>query len=57
MSDRIVILSPRPRTIERVLPLEMSRPRRRNNPYFTHLRNDILEMLHFVRKENVGYYL
>jgi ABC-type nitrate/sulfonate/bicarbonate transport system ATPase subunit len=57
MSDRIIIMSNRPGTVENVLAVEMLRPRQRNNPYFTHLRNSILEMLHFARKESVEYFL
>lgn len=57
MSDRIVVMSPRPGTIEKVLTVDMLRPRQRNNPYFTHLRNVILEMLHFARKEGAEYFL
>ena len=57
MSDRIIVMSDRPGTIESVLKVEMRRPRQRNNPYFTHLRNAILEMLHFARKESVEYFL
>jgi ABC-type nitrate/sulfonate/bicarbonate transport system ATPase subunit len=57
MSDRIIIMSDRPGTVEAILTVEMHRPRQRNNPYFTHLRNVILEMLHFARKESVEYFL
>lgn len=57
MSDRIVIMSPRPGTVEKVLDVGMLRPRRRNNPRFVQLRNEILEMLHFAHKENVEFYI
>lgn len=51
MSDRIVIMTPRPGRIERVIEVKLDRPRQRNSPEFLKLRSDILEMLHFAGKE------
>lgn len=48
MSDRIVIMSPRPGRIEQIIPITLDRPRQRNSPEFLHLRGDILEHLHFA---------
>jgi ABC-type nitrate/sulfonate/bicarbonate transport system ATPase subunit len=48
MSDRIVIMTPRPGRIERTLSVEMNRPRERNSPAFLQMRGDILELLHFA---------
>ena len=48
MSDRIVIMSPRPARIERTIPITLDRPRQRNSEEFLHLRGEILEMLHFA---------
>jgi ABC-type nitrate/sulfonate/bicarbonate transport system ATPase subunit len=48
MSDRIVIMTPRPGRIERTLTVELPRPRQRNSEEFLHLRGRILEMLHFA---------
>jgi ABC-type nitrate/sulfonate/bicarbonate transport system ATPase subunit len=48
MSDRIVIMTPRPGRIERVIPVQLPRPRQRNSDEFLRLRGDILEMLHFA---------
>ncbi len=50
LSDRIVIMSPRPGKIEEVLAVEMGRPRQRNSPDFIQLRNAILEKLHLSGK-------
>jgi ABC-type nitrate/sulfonate/bicarbonate transport system ATPase subunit len=50
MSDRIVIMTPRPGRIERVIDVTLERPRQRNSPEFLQLRGDILEMLHFAGK-------
>jgi len=48
MSDRIVIMSPRPGRIERNIDIALARPRQRNSPEFLRLRSDILEHLHFA---------
>jgi ABC-type nitrate/sulfonate/bicarbonate transport system ATPase subunit len=48
MSDRIVIMTPRPGRIERTIPVNLERPRQRNSSEFLNLRGEILEMLHFA---------
>ncbi len=48
MSDRIVIMTPRPGKIERIIDVKLDRPRQRNSPEFLQLRGDILEFLHFA---------
>jgi ABC-type nitrate/sulfonate/bicarbonate transport system ATPase subunit len=48
MSDRIIIMTPRPGRIERIIEVELSRPRQRNSEEFLRLRSDILEFLHFA---------
>jgi ABC-type nitrate/sulfonate/bicarbonate transport system ATPase subunit len=48
MSDRIVIMSPRPGRIERVIPVTLERQRDRSSSDFLRLRGEILEMLHFA---------
>src|SRR5216683_312103 len=45
MSDRIVIVTPRPGRIDRIIPVSLDRPRQRNSPEFLQLRGDILELL------------
>lgn len=57
MSDRIVIMTPRPAKIEQVLTVSLPRPRERNNPDFLALRARILEMLHFATEASLDYYL
>jgi ABC-type nitrate/sulfonate/bicarbonate transport system ATPase subunit len=47
MSDRIVIMTPRPGRIERIISVDLPRPRQRNAPEFLQLRGEILELLHF----------
>lgn len=48
MSDRILIMTPRPGHIERILEVRLERPRQRNVEEFLRLRGDILEFLHFA---------
>src|SRR5437762_4717622 len=48
MSDRIVMMTPRPGRIERTIPITLERPRQRNSPEFLRLRGDMLELLHFA---------
>ena len=51
MSDRIVLMTPRPGRIDRVLDVALPRPRQRNDPGFLRLRAEILELMHFAGGE------
>jgi ABC-type nitrate/sulfonate/bicarbonate transport system ATPase subunit len=48
MTDRIVVMTPRPGRVERVLPVGLGRPRQRNSARFLELRAEILDMLHLA---------
>ena len=48
MGDRIVLMTPRPGRIDRILDVPLPRPRQRNDPGFLDLRAHILELLHFT---------
>lgn len=48
MSDRIVMMTPRPGRIERSISVNLERSRQRNSPAFLALRSEILELLHFA---------
>src|SRR2546423_5445027 len=48
MSDRIVIMTQRPGRIERMIPVNLRRPRDRSSAEFLRLRSEILELLHFA---------
>jgi ABC-type nitrate/sulfonate/bicarbonate transport system ATPase subunit len=48
MSDRIMIMTPRPGRIERTIDVTLSRPRQRDSADFLRLRSDILNFLHFA---------
>lgn len=54
MSDRIVLMSPRPARVERIIDVPLSRPRQRNDPRFLSLRAEILELLHFTGNAATG---
>ena len=53
MSDRILIMSPRPGRIERTIAVEILRPRDRSHPEFFRLRSEILQLLHLTRNASV----
>lgn len=57
MSDRIIIMSPRPSKIQEIIHVEIGRPRARNNPELFALRSKILELLHLATEEQLSYYL
>src|SRR5438128_209278 len=48
MSDRIVIMTPRPGRVERIIEVNLERSRERNDPAFLALRARILELMHFA---------
>ncbi|MDR3316403.1 MAG: ABC transporter ATP-binding protein [Coriobacteriales bacterium] len=48
LSDRIVIMTPRPGQISETITVELGRPRARNDIDFIHLRTTILEKLHLA---------
>src|SRR5262245_66286467 len=48
MSDRIVLMTPRPGRIEQTIAVDLQRPRLRNSPQFLQLRGEILERLHLA---------
>jgi ABC-type nitrate/sulfonate/bicarbonate transport system ATPase subunit len=54
MSDRIMIMTPRPGRIEQIIPVKMDRPRDRSSPDFLRLRGDILETMHFAGRSLGG---
>lgn len=48
MSDRIMIMTPRPGRIERTIDVDLARPRQRDSADFLRMRSDILNYLHFA---------
>ena len=58
LSDRIVIMTPRPGKIEEVIQVKLERPRSRSDESFLRLRTEILEKLHLSSKpKEPDYYL
>ncbi len=53
MSDRIMIMSPRPGKIEQTISVGLDRPRQRTSEDFLRLRGDILELLHLAGESSV----
>jgi ABC-type nitrate/sulfonate/bicarbonate transport system ATPase subunit len=51
MSDRIFIMTPRPGRIDRIISLDMERPRDRSHQDFLRLRSEILQLLDFARRK------
>lgn len=56
LSDRVVIMSPRPGRISEIREIELARPRKRNSDDFTKLRSNILEKLHLASEEKQPEY-
>lgn len=48
LSDRVIVMTPRPAKIESIIEINIPRPRARNNPEFLNLRSKILEILNFA---------
>jgi ABC-type nitrate/sulfonate/bicarbonate transport system ATPase subunit len=58
MADSIVVMSARPARIERVIQVELGRPRQRDDPEFLGLRSTILRILNFTgQRVEPPYYL
>src|SRR5437660_10666682 len=54
MSDRIMIMTPRPGQIERTIPVMLDPPRDRSSSEFLQLRSDILQTMHFAGRSLGG---
>lgn len=58
LSDQVVVMTPRPARIERVININLSRPRARNQDDFLQYRTGILEILNFGGEiKSPDYYL
>jgi sulfonate transport system ATP-binding protein len=55
LADRIVIMSPRPGTIQRVVPIGLARPRDRNGEHATELRKIIYRQFFNGEEEMKDY--
>lgn len=50
LSDFVVVMSPRPAKVEKIIRIEMSRPRARSQDVFLRYRTEILEILNYAGK-------
>lgn len=58
LSDKVVVMSPRPAKIEEIIDVKLARPRARSNPEFLRLRSEILKVLNFAgHEEEPSYYI
>jgi ABC-type nitrate/sulfonate/bicarbonate transport system ATPase subunit len=58
LSDRVIIMTPRPGKIEKIINIKVSRPRARNNEEILALHGKLLEILNFAETpEDLSYYL
>lgn len=58
MSDRVVVMSPRPAKVEKIIDVKLSRPRARSNPDFLNYRTQILKILNYGGNvEELSYYI
>jgi len=48
LSERILIITPRPGRVDRSFQIDLARPRDRGSAEFLHLRSEILKLLHFA---------
>ena len=57
LADKIVVMTPRPAKIEKIIDVHLTQPRDRNNPEFIRLRSEILSILDFAGKEKEVEYV
>lgn len=57
LSDKIVIMTPRPGKIKEIIEVPFSRPRARNHPDFEQIRTRILSIFNFTQDNSLSYYL
>ncbi len=57
LSNRIIIMSPKPGRVRKIFQVSNTYPRNRNGSDFINIRKEILEILDFAKEETVDYYL
>ncbi|HBC91740.1 MAG TPA: ABC transporter ATP-binding protein, partial [Pelotomaculum sp.] len=57
LSNKIVVMTPRPGKIKEVIDVPFGRPRSRNHPDFVLMRNKILEIFDFSDEIPLSYYI
>ena len=56
LSDYIIVMTPRPAKVEKIIKIEMSHPRARGQDVFLQYRTEILKILNYAGKINVVEY-
>lgn len=57
LSQKVIVMSPRPGRIINEIKIDMGYPRNRSHSAFTLYRNKILEQLNFAHEESISYYI
>ncbi len=58
LSDRVVVMTPRPAKVEKIIDIEISRPRARSQDIFLKYRTEILKILNYAGEiKEPAYYL
>jgi ABC-type nitrate/sulfonate/bicarbonate transport system ATPase subunit len=57
LSQRVVVMTPRPGRIVDEFDIEMSYPRERSHSQFVEYRNKILKKLNYAHEQSIGYYI
>ncbi|HHV61527.1 MAG TPA: ABC transporter ATP-binding protein [Firmicutes bacterium] len=57
LSEQVVILTPRPARVQKIIDIPLGYPRSRDHPDFFLLRNQILKMLHLTQPEPEGEFI
>ena len=57
LANKIVVMTPRPAKIEKIIDVKLHHPRDRNNPEFIYLRSQILKILDFAGREQDAEYV
>ncbi len=57
LSQKVIVMSPRPGRVVDEIDIEMSYPRDRSHSQFVEYRNRILKQLNFAHEQNLSYYI
>jgi ABC-type nitrate/sulfonate/bicarbonate transport system ATPase subunit len=55
LSDRIILMSARPGRIKKIIPVPLSRPRDRDEPYFLKVKDELLDEFHLQAEKHFFY--
>ena len=48
LSNQVIVMTPRPGSIKKIIPIDLPYPRNRSSEAFVAIRNAILELLHYA---------